>query len=272
MRHFTFLIAALGLLSAAFHPATAARAAVGTPVPSAEMPLLEGGKASPLRDVEANVLVFFRPNQERSSGALRELAGCRKGLAGKSVHWSGIVSGSVPAESAAGLVRETGFGVPVLVDNGDSLYGALGLALHPVVVIVGRDHKLAAFEPFRTLDFCSVVRARIRHVLREISDDELRIALDPPKAAEGGNGQVARRYRALAGALLKAKNYDKAAEYARKSIERDPTLAPAHALLGEILSAQGHCAEALPAFNKAIAIDAVNAPARTGIERCKSAR
>jgi len=245
---------------------------VGTPVANTEMPLLEGGKASVLRDVEASVLVFFRPNQERSAGALRELAECQKGLAGKSVHWVGIVSGSVPAEAAAALVRETGFGAPVLVDGGDALYGALGLALHPVVVIVGRDHKLAAFEPFRSVDFCSVVRARIRHVLREISDDELRVALDPPKSAEGGNGQVARRYRALAEALFKAKNYDKALENAQKSIERDPALAPAHALLGEILRAQGNCADAVRAFERALAIDATNLSASEGIKRCNAAR
>ena len=175
-------------------------------------------------------------------------------------------------DAAAALVRRSGFGAPVRVEGGDALYGARGLALHPVVVIVGRDHKLAAFEPFRSLDFCTLVRARIRHVLREITDDELRIAIDPPKAAEGGNGQVARRYRALAESLFKAKNYDKALEYAQKSLERDPALAPAHALLGDILVAQGKCAEAVQAFNKALALDAASAPARDGIERCKSAR
>lgn len=230
---------------------------------------MEGGKANVLRDVEASVLVFFRPNQERSAGALRELGECQKGLAGKSVHWVGIVSGSAPAEAAAALVRESGFGAPVLVDGGDALYGALGLALHPVVVIVGRDHKLAAFEPFRSVDFCSLVHARIRHVLREISDDELRLALDPPKSTQGGNEQVARRYRALAEALFKAKNYDKALENAQKSIEVDPRLAPAHTLLGDILAAQGNCAQALQAFSKALALDAASTPAKEGIERCK---
>ena len=271
MGRFTFLIALLGSL-AGFHPATAAHAAIGTAVADAEMPTLDGGKAQVLGNVEADVLVFFRPNQERSLGALRELAQCQQELAGKSVRWAAIVSSSAPAQSVTAMMRDTGFAARVLVDGGDALYGSLGLALHPVVVIVGRDHKLAAFEPFRSVDFCSVVSARIRHLLREISDDELRRALDPPRAVEGGNGQVARRYRALAEALFKAGNYDKALENVHKSLDKDPLLAPAHALMGEILLAQGNCADAIPAFNQALAIDAASASAKQGLAQCKTSR
>lgn len=262
------LVAGLGI----FHPASAAHAAIGTPVANAQMPTLDGGKAFALRDAEANVLVFFRPNQERSMGALRELAQCQAAFSGKSVSWVAVVSSSAPAESVAAILRDTGFAAPVLVDRGDTLYGSLGLSLHPVVVIVGRDHKLAAFEPFRSVDFCSVVSARIRWVLREITEDELRNALAPPKSTQGGNEQVARRYHALAQALFKAANYDKALENARRSLDKDPQAAPVHALLGQILSAQGNCANAVPAFEQALAIDAASASAREGLERCKSAR
>jgi tetratricopeptide (TPR) repeat protein len=235
------------------------------------MPTLDGGKARPLGDADVSVLVFFRPNQERSLAGLRELAQCQGGFAGKPARWVGVVSDSVSAESAAALAREARFVAPVLVDSGDALYGSLGISLHPVVVVVGRDHKLAAFEPFRSVDYCSVVVARIRHALREISDDELRQALDPPKASEGGNGQVARRYRAMAEVQFKAGNYDKALESVRKSIDRDPQLAPAHALLGEILLAQGNCAGAVDAFAKALAIDVTLVAAKAGMERCKAA-
>ncbi len=271
------LVARLGLLLAVaggvggLHPASAAHAAVGTPVPNMEMPLIEGGKANVLKDVEASVLVFFRPNQERSLGALRELAQCQAGFAGKSVHWVAVVSGTAPAETVNAMLRDSRFAAPVLVDSGDALYGSLGLALHPVVVIVGRDRKLAAFEPFRSIDYCSVISARIRHVLREINDEQLAVALDPPKSIQGGNGQVARRYRAYAETLFRDQKYDKALENVKKSLDKDPQLAPAHALLGQILAAQGNCAEALPAFRQALALDAGNASAKEGLERCKPA-
>lgn len=263
------LLFALVAGASSLHPATAAHAAIGTPVTNAEMSTLGGGKTRALQEAEANVLVFFRPNQTRSLEALRELAQCQTGFVGKSVHWAAIVSDSVPAESVTAMMRDTRFAALVLVDSGDTLYGSLGMALHPVVVIVGRDQKLAAFEPFRSVDFCAVVSARIRLVLHEISDVEMESALAPPKSTQGGNEQIARRYRALAEALFRSKNYDKALENVRKSLDQYPLLAPAHALLGQILLMQENCAEAIPAFKQALAIDAASASAMEGLERCK---
>ena len=164
-------------------------------VPNAQMPTLEGGKAQVLASVEANVLVFLRPNQQRSLSALHELAQCQNQFAGKSVRWLVIVSSSAPADGVASLMHDTLFAAPVLIDSGDVLYASLGLALHPAVVIVGRDQKLLAFEPFRSVNYCSVVSARIRHLLREITDDELRQVLDPPRATQGGSDQVAQFFR-----------------------------------------------------------------------------
>ena len=266
------LLLALVVSAGSFHSALASHAAVGSPVSNAEMPLLEGGKDFLLRDVEASVLVFFRANQPRTLKALTELAQCKTVFTGKSVHWVAIVSGSAPVESVAAMLRDTGFIAPVLVDRDDALYGSLGMAMHPVVVIVGRDKKLAAFEPFRAVDFCSVVSARIRHLLHEISDADRDAALAPPRSTQGGGNQVARRYRAFAEVLFKDKSYDKALQNVLKSLDRDPQLGPAHDLMGQILSAQGNCAAAIAAFNQALAIDASSVSAKEGLERCKPAR
>ena len=266
-----FLIALFGWISS-FHQATAARAQVGTPVADVELATLEGGKARLLGDVAANVLVFFRPNQERSVSTLKDLAGCQKAFAGKPVRWVAIVSGAAPRDSVTAVVREVRLAMPVLVDEGDALYGSLGMALHPVIVIVGADRRLAAFEPFRAINYCAVVTARLRHVLREISDEELQRLLAPPRAVNGGDAQIAGRNLRLAEALFKAKNYDKALESVRRSLEKDPALAPAHALMGEILAAQGNCAAAVRAFTRALEIDSGSAPAKDGIERCSPTR
>jgi peroxiredoxin len=137
------LLAALACALTALHAAWAAHAAIGTPVADAELPTLQGGTARVLGE-QVSVLVFFRANQDRSASALRELAQCQRGLAARPVRWVGVVSDSVPAQSAQALVREAGFDAPVLVDRGDELYGRLGIALHPVVVIVGRDRTRAA--------------------------------------------------------------------------------------------------------------------------------
>ena len=266
------LLVALVASGSSLHPASAAHAAIGTPVPNAEMPLLQGGKRSALKEAETNVLVFFRPRQERSLEALKEMAQCQNAFAGKAVQWSAVVSGSAPADEVAAMMRDTQFAAPVLLDAGDALYGSLGLALHPVVVMVGKDGKLAAFEPFRSVEFCPVVAARIRRELGEISEAELQAILSPPKATQGGSAQAARRYRAFAEALLKDQKTDKALEMVRRSLDKDPELASAHALLGRVLATQGKCEAAIPAFEKALSLDAALAEAKAGLDACKSSR
>ena len=259
---------ALAASLASLHAAWAAHAAIGTMVGNPKMPTLDGGSAPALGDGVVNVLVFFRPAQENSTAALRELAQCQTPFAGKPVRWAGVVSGSVPAAESAALARDNGFAGPVLVDEGDAFYGSLGLSLHPVVVIVDRKQALAAFEPYRAVNFCAVVGAQLRHVLGEISDAELHAVLEPPAAQQRGNGQAAHNQRSLAEALYKAGNYEKAAVYARKSVAADPQYADAQALLGEILRAQGNCTEALAAYDAALALDGANAAAREGRAHC----
>lgn len=255
-----------------FDPATAAHAQIGTSVADVELATLDGGRARLLADVAANVLVFFRPDQERSLKTLKDLAGCQKPFAGKSVRWIGVVSGAASRDDARAAVTEARLAMPFLVDEGDALYGSLGVALHPVVVVVGADRKLAAFEPFRAINYCLVITARIRRVLGEISDDEMQRLLAPPRTVDGGDAQAAARNLRLAQALFEAKRYDNALVSVRRSLEKDPALAGAHALMGEILARQGNCAEAVRAFAKAIEIDAGSVRAKEGLQQCERVR
>lgn len=251
--------------------AAAAHADIGTPVANVEMTTLAGTKLPLLSEASTNVLFFFRPQQERSRAALQELEPCLREFAGKSLRLVGVVSGSEPLPSVSALVQQTGFGAAVLVDPGDALYGSLGLAMHPVAAVIGRDHKLVAFEPYRTIDFCAVLRARIHLLLGDISETQMQRTLDPTRATEGGEVQVARRYRAMAAMLFKSKSYDKALESVRKSLSHDPKLASAQLLLGQILAAQGQCPDSLAAYQQALALDASLSAASPAAPTCPAA-
>lgn len=270
----TRLLLSLALAFAAsnVHSVAQAHAPLGTLVGNQEMQLIKGGKTALLPDFEANVLVFFRPNEDHSLAALKELMQCQAELTRKSVNWVGVVSSTAPAEGVTEMIRDSGWTLPVLIDRDNQLYGKLEMAQHPAVAIIDRDKKLAAFEPFRKINYCPVVTARIRLLLREITEADMEKVLSPPRATQGGNGQVARRYRAFAEHLFRDKRYDMALDNVRKSLDKDPQLAIAHELLGQILVAQDKCADAIPAFNQALAIDAGLASAKDGLERCKSAR
>lgn len=251
-------------------PAFAAHAAVGTPIDDAELARVgTPGTGRVFGQARATVLVFFRPGQARSVEALRELAHCQKTLGGRALRWVGLVPDSAPADSVASMVRESGFEAEILADAGDAIHGSVGIALHPVVVVANSGRRLAAFEPFRSVDFCPHVSARVRRALDEIDDGQLRDALEPAPAAAPGAGLSGKRHRALAEALLRSGSLDKAVESARKAVEAEPASAASHVVMGRVLAARGECAAATTAFVRALGLEPANAAASAGVVACR---
>jgi hypothetical protein len=271
MRTVLSACAAAVLTGLSFWPAAwgFAHAEIGGVIENVEMPVLGGGRQPLLAAAEANVFVFFKPGQENSRAAMKKIAVVEKETAGKSVHWVGIVSGTVPEGDALALVKEAGIAMPVLIDAGDALYGRLGVALQPVVGIADGNRRLVAYQPFAKVHYAEVIRARIRHLLKEIDDAELARALHPPVADLSDDPAAARRRLALAEKLLRAKNYDKALANANIGIEKDPTLAAAHAVQGDILAAKGNCAEAIRSYERALGLDPSDARALEGKRACE---
>jgi tetratricopeptide (TPR) repeat protein len=243
-------------------------AQIGTVVQDVEMPTLAGGKDHLLSDARANVFIFFRPGQDYSRMALKELAVVEKELAGKSVHWVGVVSDREAKTDAQADLNAAGLSMPILIDVGDVLYGKLGVAQVPVTVICDQQHRLAAYQPFTKVNYAAVVRARVRNLLQEISDEELAAVLNPPVAHTDSSEAAALRRLNLAGKLFEAKLYEKALESVDASIERNPSAA-AYALRGDILVAQGKCSEAVSAFEEALKLEPQNARALQGIKTCR---
>jgi len=244
------------------------RVQIGDTVEDVQLPALGGGRERLLaRGIKANVFVFFRPEQERSLDTLKELASCEKEFAGKPVRFVGVVSDSWPADQVRDLVREAGTRMPVLVDEGDALYGALGIRLHPVIGIVDARRKLAAFEPFRQINYCERVKVRIRFLLGEVSEAEIARVDEPARSTTRTDDGVARRHLNFARMLHRIKQEDKALEEIQKSLAIAPSAA-ALALQGEILAATGKCPEALLAFEGALKIEPANPVALDGRKSC----
>jgi tetratricopeptide (TPR) repeat protein len=254
----TTWIGVLALAAAAPWPVVQgfAFAQTGDVIADAEMPTLTGGTHHLFSNATANVFIFFRAGQEHSQATLREFAKLEKETRSNSVHWVAIFSDRCPTNDIAKDVAAAGITMPVLVDRGDALYGRLGVALCPVVGITDKDHKLLSYQPFTKVNYTDVVRARLRYALKEIDAAELERVLHPPAATTpSGDASAAHRRLKLAERLFQAKNYEKALENVKTSIEKDPTLAAAHVLLARVLFAQGKREEAKAALQRALELD-----------------
>ena len=243
-----------------------ANAPIGSVIENVSMPSLKGPKENLLGGTNVSVFLFIKPGLEHSHTTLVQIAQCEKELAGKPVHWAAVVSDRIPKAEVEKEVAETGLAMPVLIDEGDALYGKLGVILHPVVGITDKDHKILAYQPFTKVNYSAVVRAQICHALKEITDQELQDVLKPPPITMGGDESVAHRYFKLAEKQFGAKNYEQALANVKKALEKDTTLAAVHALHGRILAAQGNRAEAQSAFEAALKLDPKNATALEGIK------
>jgi tetratricopeptide (TPR) repeat protein len=196
------------------------------------------------------------------------MAGCEKEFEKKPVRWVGVVSDSWPAEEVKAFVKQTGVRMPVLVDEGDALYGKLGIRLHPVIGMVDRKAKLTAFEPFRAINYCERVRVRIRQLLGEATAADVAAVDAPaPSPLPHSDQGVARRHVNFARRLYEIGQVDQALAELQKSLAVAPN-APAHALRGKILAGKGKCPDALPEFDAALKIEPANAVALEGRKTC----
>lgn len=248
---------------------------VGQAVGDVELPTLAGGKAHLLSPKAlANVFLFFRANHEHSLETLRRMAECEREFTGKPVRWVAVVSDGDDREAVAAAVSEAGLRMPVLLDVGDELYGRLGVRLHPVIGIADGQGTLLDYVPFHKINYCDMVRVRIRHALHEVDRAAVDRVDHPPKALMPSEipGAVGRRHLKLGGMLLKSKQPAKAEAEARTALQTLPDDAGAHALLGAALAAQGRCAEAAPSLDRALALDPKSALAAEGRKACPGPR
>jgi hypothetical protein len=233
-------------------PVAAAFADQGTRIDPAEMATVAGGKAQLLSpSVRANVLVFFRSDQDRSLDALKQLAGCEKELGG-AVHWVGVVSGSSSLPDVKAAAAGAGVQMPVLLDAGDQLYDKLQVRLHPVVVVADGKGILQVVEPYRQVGFADAVKAQIRFVMGDLDKAARDRALDPEASHLPGDDITKKVMRDvnMARRLNELGQYDAAVKQALKALEQAPVPA-AFPVLATAYAKLGRCADAAKALDQA---------------------
>lgn len=258
---------ALLTLFAALPPPAHARAENGTVVSNVSLRTVAGGKESLLSPrARANVLVFFRPNHERSMDALRQVAACQRDLAGKPVSWVGVVSSIEIAADVEAAVASSGVRMPVLLDEGDAVYDALGVRLHPMVAIIDAKSRIVTMEAYRQVDYCDILKTQIRVALGEGTQAQVDAALNPATTELPGSDPMKKAMRDvnMARRLLEIGEYEEAVKFAHRALEVAP-VPEAFGVLGAAYARQGKCAEAQRAAGQALKLkpgDALASAAR----------
>jgi len=230
-----------------------------------ELPTLAGARAHLLEAGVVNVLVFVRPGHGHCLDTLRDFAG-REGRP-RGTRWVAVVPGDSPLAETRTLLSGVGIRMPVLLDTGDVAYGRLGLKLHPTVVVVDRQGRLAAIEPFREINYGDRLEARLRFTLGEISEAQLAEAIDPPQAQTHSDRGLAGSDLRFGQKLMEMGQLDQALAAVQRSLSLEPT-AQAYLLRGQILARQGRCGEAAMAFDFALKLEPQNPEAAAEKSRC----
>jgi tetratricopeptide (TPR) repeat protein len=252
-------------------PAAHARAETATQLENVELKTLTGGREKLLSPkARANIFVFFRPNQDRSLDALKQMAACERDLAGKSVHWVAVVSSTELLADIEATVAESGIKMPVLLDEGDVLYDKLGIRLHPMVGIADGKFKLAALEPYRQIDYCELIKTRIRMLLGEADQAALDKVLSPEKSALPGADPVKKAMRDvnMARRLYELGQYEKAVKQAQRALEMAP-VAQAFTIMGSAYAQLGRCEDANRALDQAMKLDPKDPAIQAGRKLCQ---
>ena len=250
-------------LFALLPPPAAARAEAGTKVENVELKTLAGGREKLLSPkVKANVFIFFRPNQDRSLDALKQMATCEKDLAGKSVHWAAVVSSSEPAADVQEVVKQSGIQMVVLLDEGDVLYDRLGIRLHPMVGITDGAGVLQALEPYRQIEYCNAIKTSIKVLLGEATLADVDKIKNPEKSPLPGSDPMKKAMRDvnMARRLYEIGQYDKSIEFAQRALAVAP-VAHAYTVMGQSYAKLGKCGEAAKALDTATGMDPKEAEA-----------
>lgn len=261
---------ALLTLFAAFPPPASARAEPGTRIENVELNTLSGGREKLLSaKAKANVFVFFRPNHGRSLDALKQMAACEDELAGKPIHWAAVVSGAEALTDVQAMVAESGIKMPVLIDAGDVLYDRLGVRLHPMVGIADGKFVLAALEPYRQIDYCEMIRTRIKLLLGEVDQAALDRVLNPDSSPMPGSDPMRKAMRDvnMARRLLEIGQYKDALKFAQKALALAP-VADAFTVMGTAYAKLGRCPEATKAYEQALKLNPKDAEAAAGRGAC----
>lgn len=248
------------------------KVALGAEVPNTELVTLTGKRRRLFNSTaKLNILLFFRPNQKYSQTTLRTLSRICSTYSKRGVRCAAMVSDYYKKPTIKTAIKDANWSADnTYIDKEDLYCAKLGVILYPSIAITDASPKLQAYEPFVKVNYAKRIEATIRFLLGDVSEKQLRSALQPSlHEQEPNDSDKAILNYNFAKKLYELGEHEKAVSRAEHALELNPNLTDAYTLIGSIRSKQGRCEEAKIAFQKALELDKDNQKAIKGIARCE---
>jgi len=252
-----------------------------TPGSGAAFRNLEKGKPTPdftIKDMEGMdhtlaaekgkvvILSFVKVDQDRSVKTLNALEEVSEIFRNEGVTVWAVTSQTEDREAIEGLINNLDLNYPVLLDEGQKLYGEFGLFTFPSTMMVDQEGKYVHEYTFYSNEFKDTVVNDIKVMLGLMSeDDSSKAALKTENVQHSPEEKEAERNLQMGKVLLKRGFGTKALPKLEKALELNPALIEARLLAGEVYLKDEQFDKAREQFEKVFDTDPASNDARIGI-------
>jgi tetratricopeptide (TPR) repeat protein len=211
------------------------------------------------------VIIYWRTGQDRSTMAIKDVQDILLRYKDKELQVLGLIADDENQEAVQQILIDNAIDFPVLIDPDRQVYGAYGIRVSPMTVIIDKGGKLAYDLPGHSLTYKSVLEGHVRYVLGEIDEKEMQEMVSPHNLRIEESVLQAHRQYELAMKFAEIRFFDQSMEAANKSIEAERNFAPSHTLLGFLYLEGNEINKAYKEFEIALELDPGSNDAKTGL-------
>jgi len=228
---------------------------VGDPMPEFDLPRADSGFGSIKSRAlvgKPSTIIFWRPGQELSIDALRELETVVEDLGADRVNTVAVDVSRSTVEAIQSIFEDQPLSYPVLLDPDRALYGAVGVIVAPTTLMFDAKGELQFIAPSFPAQYGRVARARLRFLLGEIDVEEMNKRIEPAILKIEHEQALAWRKYNLGRRLEEDGKIEHAAGLYEEAVGHYPQLAEAQSALGFLKIAQGEVLVAASNFQAAL--------------------
>ncbi|MHC4305371.1 MAG: multiheme c-type cytochrome [Planctomycetota bacterium] len=241
--------------------------AIGDPMPAFSLPRGDGAAGElGLEQLKGQpaVLVFWRPQQELSLKALRDVEALLEELGEDRLRVLAVDSARSSAQEVQSALAGKNLSYAVVLDPQRELYGQAGVIVSPTTLLLDADGVLRFRLASRPHQYRQVVSARVRFLLGDIAQAQMDREIEPTVLKIDHELAAAWRMYNLGRRLQSEGKADEAIAMFEKAVSQYPSLGEARCALGFTRLASGDLEAAAQHFQTALTYQPDSPLARLG--------